>query len=191
MTGKSDYQPIRKPHHRWLYYSLTVALLWLSAVGFEAVALFLGSWEFPIPFRIALLALILVPAFVLVMAMVMGTRIFTWRYSIFGPYERTPPPKGFQPHIQMSIAPGQPHFIEHFAVGREGLELTFCWNTLFFRKQTRAFLPAAAITAIGPAAWRTYVIEHDSAEFESPLVVSQEVGEAILAGLNPKLPQGI
>ena len=180
---KSEHHPIRKQHNRWLYYSLAAVLTWLAVLVFELTALFLGTWDFPTPFRIAVLAFLLVPAFVLVLSVVMGSRILPWRYSVFGPYERTPPPKGFQAHIRLSLDPQQPHFIRQLDVGRDGLELTFSGLTLFGRWQTRAFLPASSITSIGPATWRTYVVEHNSPEIDGPLVVSQEVGEAILAGL--------
>lgn len=178
MADKSVPQPIRKQHSRWLYYSLALGLPWLSVLALELAALFLGTWNFPAPLRGIVLAFLLVPALVLVLGVVLGTRIFPWRYSVFGPWERTPPPKGFQPHVRLSVTPHHPNFIQHLNIGQEGMELTF--NRL---GTSRAFLPASSITSIGPATKWSYVVEHDSPEIESPLLVSPEVGEAILAGL--------
>lgn len=114
-----------------------------------------------------------------------GTRIVPWRYSVFGPYERSSPPKGFRPQIYMSVDTPIHNHVSRYEVGKEGIELTFVYGM-------RAFLPAEAITAVGPAAWRTYVVEHDSPEIEGPLVVSQEVGQAILAAQGradlPRIP---
>lgn len=173
---KSEHHPIRKPHNRWFYYSLTAVLAWLIVIVVEITVLVLGTREFPTLFRIAMIAIVLVPAFALFLVVVMGSRIFPWRYSVFGPYERAPPPKGFQPHIRLDVVPLQTHDIIRYDIGKDGIDLTY-------QRGTRAFLPACSISSIGPAAWRTYVVEHDSPEIESPLVVSQEVGEAILAGL--------
>lgn len=177
----ANSQPIRKKHSRWLVY-LLLAGLGIAAV-FVIEAGILNVFAIGFPSLIRILAVV-VPAIVLLcflLIVTVGTRIFPWRYSIFGPYERTPPPKGFQPHIRMSVDAYQPNYIWQVEVGHEGIALTMGRYL-----PTRAFLPASSITAIGPAAWRTYVLEHDSSEIDSPLIVSQEVGEAILAGLSPK-----
>jgi hypothetical protein len=169
--------PIRKKHSRWRVYLLLAGLAVASIFVLEATLLNVFAIGFPLLVRVAA---VVVPAIVLlcfILIVTMGTKIFPWRYSIFGPYEPTPPPKGFHPHIRLNVDPQQPSFLQHLDVGREGIVLTIgrYWPT-------RAFLPSSAITAIGPAAWRTYVIEHDSPEIDSPLFVSQEVGEAIVAG---------
>jgi|SRR6185436_5878284 len=176
-------QPIRKKDSRWMLYAGGTAFAILAVFLLEASMFIYGVWNGPILFPILAIALPMLLLLGVVLVLTLGTKIFPWRYSVFGPYDRSLPPKGFQPHIRLSIAPSpQHHFISQLEIGREGIELTFSWQTLFGQKQTRAFLPASAITAIGPAAWRTYVVEHDSLEIESPLVVSQEVGEAIIAG---------
>jgi hypothetical protein len=171
--------PIRKKNMLWLLYAAAFGLAMLAGFAIEASLFIYGLWDAPILFRIIAIAfpLLLLLGFVLVVTL--GTKIVPWRYTILGPYERTPPPKGFRAHIWMSVTPERHNYITAYGVGKEGIEL-------IFQSGGRGFLPAADITAIGPAAWRTYVVEHDSSEIESPLVVSQEVGEAIIAGLTPK-----
>ena len=107
----------------------------------------------------------------------MGTKIIPWRYSVFGPYECSPRPKDFHPRICVNDAPRRPQYATRYEVGKEGIELTFIFGS-------RAFLPAELVTAIGPSELRTFVVEHDSPEIGSPLIVSKEVGQAILAGLD-------
>lgn len=174
-------QPIRKKDSRWLLYAAAVGVAVLAIFTFEVSLFAYGLWEAPALFRIAALVVPLVVLLGFILIITMGTKIVPWRYSVFGPYERTLPPKGFQPHIRMSLEPQQPSFIRQVDVSEDGIELTF-----YRYWQSRAFLPAASITAIGPAAWRTYGVEHNSLEVESPLIVSQEIGEAILAGLDQK-----
>ena len=179
MTGKSDYQPIRKPHSRWLLYSSSVVVAWIFLFVFEVVMFSILIREIPTPFRIAVVVVALIPALALGLVFLMGTKIVPWRYGVFGPYECSPPPKGFRPRIVMCDVPHRPQHATRYEVGEEGIELTFIFGS-------RAFLPATSITAIGPACGTTYVVEHDSPEIGSPLVVSQKVGEAIIAGLRPK-----
>ena len=173
---RPERHPIRKKDSRWLLYFFAAGLAVASVFILEVAMLSVFASGLPTFFRVAA---VVVPAIVLaavLLIFLIGTKIVPWRYTIFGPYERSPVPKGFQPHIQMSVEPHHPHFITRYEVGKEGIELTY-------HRGTRAFLPSASITAIGPATWRTYVVEHDCPEIEGPLVVSQEVGEAIIAGL--------
>jgi hypothetical protein len=179
MTEKADFQPIRKPHHRWLLYSLAVVVAWISIFVFEVVMFSVMIRDIPTPFRIAVVVVALIPALGLGLVLLMGTKMIPWRYGVFGPYECTPPPKGFQPRIVLCDAPRRPQHATRYEVGEEGIEITFIFGS-------RAFLPVSLITAIGPAAGKTYVVEHDSPEIGSPLVVPQKVGEAIIAGLRPK-----
>ncbi len=176
MTGKSAYEPIRKEHHRWLYYSLAVSLAWTSLFVFEVVMFSVAIRGFPIPLRIAAIVIPLVVLVSVALIFLMGYKIVPWRYGVFGPYECRPRPKDFRPRICINEAPRRPQHATRYEVGEEGIELTFIFGS-------RAFLPAASITAIGPASWSTYVVEHDSPEIGSPLVVSQKVGEALLVGL--------
>jgi hypothetical protein len=171
-------QPIRKKDSHWKLYLIGVGLAGLTAFIFEVSLFEYYLWEATILFRIAAFTIPFVVLLGVILLLTIGTKIIPWRYTSFGPYERTPPPNGFQPHIRLSVAPRQPNFIQHLNIGREGMELTFG------RLETsHAFLPASSITSIGPATRWTYVVEHDSPEIESPLIVSPEVGEAILAGL--------
>ncbi len=169
-------QPIRKKDSRWVLFLIAGGIGVACIFILEATLLSVFASGLPTLFR---LAAVVVPAIVLlgfVLIVVMGNRIFPWRYSIFGPYELSPPPKDFRPQICLSPSPFDPHSITRFAVGTQGIELTFSYGM-------RAFLPADSISAIGPAAGRTFVVEHDCPEIEGPLVVSQEIGQAIIAGL--------
>ncbi|MGI8982412.1 MAG: hypothetical protein ACR2FY_24535 [Pirellulaceae bacterium] len=172
-------QPIRKKDSRWLFYAAAFGLAILAVFTFEVSLLAYGLWDAPIVFRIIAISVPLVLLLGFTLILTFGTKIVAWRYTIFGPYERTPPPKGFQPHIWMSVTPQRHNDITSYGVGKEGIEL-------IFQSGARAFLPSSDITVIGPAAWRTYVVEHDSLEIESPLIVSQEIGETILAVLSQK-----
>ena len=176
MTAQGEHQPIRKKHRRWLLYSLALGLIWTSFLVFEVVMFSVSIRSLPTPFRIAAVVIPLVVLVGVCLILVMGTRIVPWRYTVFGPYERSPRPKDFQARICMNVAPYRPQYVARYEVGKDGIELTFAFGG-------RAFLTATSITAIGPAAWRTYVVEHDSPEIGGPLVVSQEVGEALLVGL--------
>lgn len=69
-----------------------------------------------------------------------------------------------------------------FSISIRGIPLPFRIAAIIFFGSP-AFLPAESIAAIGPAAGRTYVVEHDSPEIGGPLIVSREVGQAILVGL--------
>ncbi|MBC7854550.1 MAG: hypothetical protein IAF94_14045 [Pirellulaceae bacterium] len=169
-------QPIRKPHYRWLLLLLAAGLLFASVFVFEVMAF--GFWirELPTSFRIAAVVIPLIGAVAVGLILLLGSKIFPWRYSAFGPFELSPPPKGFRPQICMNVEPPLHKYVTRYEVGKEGIELTFYFGS-------RAFLPAASITAIGPVAGRKYVFEHDCPEIEGPLVVSQEVGQAIIAVL--------
>ena len=173
---QSQHQPIRKQHHLWLFYLLAAGLGWVAIFIFEVALLSVLFREFPTPFRVAAVLIPTVVAFGFCLILIMGSKIIPWRYSVLGPYERSPPPKDFHPRICMNVAPSRPQYATRYEVGKEGIELTFAFGS-------RAFIPAATITAIGPGSWRTYVVEHDCPEIGSPLVVSKDVGEALLAGL--------
>jgi vacuolar-type H+-ATPase subunit I/STV1 len=176
MTGKSTDQTIRKLRRHWLLAALVVSLAWLSFFVVEVVVFGVYIREFPTPFRIAAVVIPLVVLVGVALLFLMGTKIIPWRYGTFGPYECMPRPKYFHPHICIDNPPCRPHYVSRYEIGREGIELTYLFGS-------RAFLPAELIRSIGPAADRLYVVEHDSPEISGPLLVSHEVGEAILAGL--------
>ena len=176
MAHKSVHKPIRRPRRHWLLGALVVSLAWLSVFVTEVVLFATHIRQFPTPFRIAAIVIPLVVLIAVALLFLMGTKIIPWRYGIFGPYERTPRPKYFHPRICLDVSPRRPHYVSRYEIGQEGLELTYFLGS-------RAFLPAELITSIGPAADRLFVVEHNSPEISSPLLVSQEVGEAILAGL--------
>lgn len=175
LCPKNQALPIPRKRY-WLFYSLAVSLAWVSFFIFEVIVFSASIRTFPTPFRIAAVVVPLVVLIALSLILLRGDKIIPWRYGPFGPYERAPRPKDFHPRICLKVAPQRPQYATRYEIGKEGIEMTFLFGS-------RAFLPASAITTIGPATWRTYVVEHDSPEIGSPLVVSQEVGEAILAGL--------
>lgn len=176
MARQGNYLPIRKKHRWWLVYfwsaGLGLTFAWATGLALG----YLAFHDFPSPFRYvpAVIAAVVGIGFVLIL--LLGSRTLPWHYSRFGPYEFTPAPKGFQPHITMDVTPNRRHDVVQYGVGREGIELRF-------RAGSRVFLPVSFITGIGPGDWREFVVEHDFPEISSPLIVSQEVGEAILAGL--------
>jgi hypothetical protein len=176
MTGKSTYRPIRKQHRRWLLYSLAVSLVWLSILILEVVVFGVLIRDLPTPFRIAAVVIPLVLLVGVALLFLMGTKMIPWRYSVFGPYECTPRPKYFHSPICIHNTSHFRQYVVRYEIGQEGIELTFLFGS-------RAFLPAESIIAIGRAGDCKCVVEHDSPEIESPLVVSEEVGEAIIAGL--------
>jgi hypothetical protein len=176
MPGKSTDQTIRKPRRHWPLAALVVSVAWLSFVVVEVVIFGVFIRELPTPFRIAAVVIPLVVLVGVALLLLLGTKIIPWRYGVFGPYECTPRPKYFHPRICINNAPCRPHLVSRYEIGQEGIELTYLFGS-------RAFLPAELITSIGPAADRLCVVEHDSPEIFSPLLVSQEVGEAILVGL--------
>ena len=185
MITQAEYQPIRKKHHWWIWGAVGLWLLPIAYFLVFAAMVSVAARELPTFHWCAVLTIPFVVSGGLLLVLILGSKIFPWRYTFAGPYERTPAPKGFRPHITMTVAPNRPQYASRIEVGKEGIEMTFDFG---FGSGSRAFLPTAFITAIGPGSWREYVVEHDFPEISSPLIVSKEVGEAVLAGLGSSNP---
>jgi hypothetical protein len=177
MKARREHQPIRKKHHRWLLYLTAAGMVFFSIWALAVGLTFTAFSESPLPQRVAatLIPTLIAVAFLLVV--LLGSRIFPWRYSVIGPYERSPPPKDFRPHITMKFDLPDVQGAIRYDVGKEGMEITYA------RYGSRVFIPAGAVLAIVPMGLRLYQIEHDCPEIESPLSVSKEVADALLAGL--------
>jgi hypothetical protein len=175
MKPGSEQKPIRKKHRRWLVY-LSAAGIALFAIWAGAVAIAYDvSREASTGTRVVAMLIPTVVALAFVLVALLGDKIFSWRYSVLGPYERSPPPKDFHPRITMSFDLPDLQGATRYEVGAEGIEITY--------GNSRVFIPASAIRDIVPMGLRMYDIHHDSPETESPLNVRQEVAEALLAGL--------
>ena len=177
MKARFEHQPIRKKHRRWLLYLTAAGIVFFSIWALGAGLTFAAFPESPFPQRVVatLIPTLIAVAFLLVV--LLGSRIFPWRYSVLGPYERSPPPKDFRPHITMKFDLPDVQGAIRYEVGKEGIEITYA------RYGSRVFIPADAIVAIVPMGLRLYKIEHDCPEIASPLDISKEVAEALLAGL--------
>jgi polyferredoxin len=99
MKTRREHQPIRKKHRRWLLYLIAAGIVFFSIWALAARLTFAAFPESPIPQRIVatLIPTLIAVAFLLVV--LLGSRIFPWRYSVIGPYERSPPPKDFSPQV--------------------------------------------------------------------------------------------
>lgn len=177
MSVKGEYQPIRKKHRWWLVYLTATGIVFISIWALAVGLIFAAFSEFPFPQRVVptLIPTLIAVAFLLIVFF--GSRIFPWRYGVFGPYERSPPPKDFFPRITMSFDLPDIQGAIRYEVGKEGIEITYA------RYGSRVFIPSGTIRAVVPMGLRLFQIEHDCPEITSPLDVSKEVAEAILAGL--------
>lgn len=178
MADKQVPQPIRKKHRRWLLYQTSAGIVFFSIWALAVGLTFAAFPESPLPQRVVapLIPTLIAVAFLLVV--LFGSRIFPWRYGVFGPYERSPPPKDFRPRITMNFDLPDVQGAIRYEVGTEGIEITYT------RFGSRVFIPSGTIRAFVPMGLRLYNIEHDCPEIESPLNVTQEVAEALLAGLD-------
>lgn len=177
MSAKGEYQPIRKRDRWWLVYLAIAGTVFFSIWAVAVGLIFAAFPEFPFPQRVVptLIPSLIAVAFLLFVFF--GSRIFPWRYGVFGPYERSPPPKDFRPRITMNFELPDVQGAVRYEVGKEGIEITYAGYG------SRVFIPSGMIRAVVPLGLRLYDIEHDCPEIESPLNVSQEVAEALLAGL--------
>lgn len=175
MNRAPEHRPIRKKHLRWLVYLSATGIVLFSIWAVAVAIAYVISREASTGTRVVAMLIPTVVAFAFVLFVLLGNKIFPWRYGVLGPYERSPPPKDFHPRITMSFDIPDMQRAIRYEVGTEGIEITYA--------NSRVFIPANTIRAIVSVGLRLYNIEHDCPETESPLSVRQEVGEAILAGL--------